>query len=192
MSAFVTVDDYNAAFQTTADEDAVQFALDAACTQIRKYLSQDLDLVTDDEQPFDGTGHQTLLLPQLPVLAVNSVFIDKDEDTEEEVTDYKVGFGGILYRRCGWPWGVQNITVDYDHGFEEIPADLKSVALGIARFVATPITEEALGGITSETIGGYSYTRDLGAASSVATTGSDVSAYSRVLDLYRVKRIPVP
>lgn len=191
MAAFVTIDEYEALFQAApsgTEEDAVQFALDAACAEIRTYLSQDLDLVADDEIVLHGTGTQSLLLPQLPVVAVNSVFIDAGEDTEEEVTDYHLDFSGVLYRRCGWPKGYGNITVDYDHGYEEIPADLKNAALNIARSIANPAPAAALGGITSESIAGYSYTRDLGAS----TATIDVSAYSRTLDRYQVKRIPVP
>lgn len=198
MSAFVTIADYETAFGVSVTGNAeleaqVQFALDSACAEIRAYLSQDLDYTEDDVIVLDGTGHQTLLLPQLPVVAVNSVFIDKGEDTEEEVADYVIGFGGILNRRAGWPWAFGNITVDYDHGYGayegiELPADLKNAALNIARSVANPASVESLTGITSESIGGYSYTRDLGAA---ATT-IDVSVYSRTLDRYQVKRIPVP
>jgi hypothetical protein len=185
MAAFVTVDQYATATQQTitpdsALEDAIEFALDAACDEIRNRTCQTLDAVEGDVITLDGTDRQALLLPELPVTAVNSVTIDKDLTTELDVTDYVLGFGGILRRRKGWPWGYGNITVDYDHGYETIPADLVNVAIQAARSGITI----APGGLTSETIGGYSYTRD----ATVAT----ITTYQSVLDPYRVPRIPVP
>lgn len=192
MSAFVTIADYEVAFNAIVTGNAgleakVQWALDGACDEIRGELGdQVLDLVEDDVIVLHGTGHQSLLLPQLPIVAVNSVTIDNGLGSELVVTDYKVDFSGILYRRKGWPWGFGNVTVDYDHGYGayeglQLPNDLKTVALQVARSTVSSLPA----GITSETIGGYSYTRSLGAA-----IGAD--AYEKLLNRYAVKRVPVP
>lgn len=200
MVAFVTVDEYAAATRTDLYFDdnleaAVRFALEAACDEIRRATSQDFDLIEDDVIVLDGTGHAGLLLPQLPVVAINSVTIDKDLTTEVVVTDWVLGFGGILrrrgtqtvtsacHRRRVWPWGFGNITLDYDHGYgayegEQFPSDLKNVAIQMA---FSGITEEP--GITSETIAGYSYTREASAAT--------LDTFCKVIDRYTVKRIPV-
>ena len=113
-------------------------------------------------------------------MQVNSVTIDAGLSTETDVTDYVPGFGGILNRRAGWPWGYGNITVNYDHGYAIIPSDLVNVAIQSAR--AGVLSERP--GLTGETIGGYSYTRD--------ATVQAVASFSDLLELYTVKRIPVP
>jgi hypothetical protein len=205
--AFVTIADYEAAFNTVITGDAgltakVQFALDSACAEIRQALgNQTLTYVTDDVIELDGTGRTALLLPQLPVVHINSVTIDKGLATELAVTDWVLGLGGVLRRKGTqldptawytrrppkvWPWGFGNITVDYDHGYdayesEPFPKDLINVALQVARSTVSSLPA----GITSETIGGYSYTRQLG-----ATLGAD--AYEKLLNRYAVKRVPVP
>lgn len=203
MAAFVTADQYATALRVDVPdgsplEAAVNMALDAACSEIRGYLGQTLDAVVGDVVALDGTGRRGLILPEMPVTAVNAVTIDKDLATELVVTDFYLGFGGVLYRtgvqavpdwwdwwdwsafpRRGWPLGVGNITVDNDHGYATIPADLVNVAIQVARATIN----SGLPGMTSETIGGYSYTRD----GKVDILG----AFTRVLDNYKLPRVMV-
>lgn len=199
MAAFVTVTQYADALGITVVpatplETRISMALDAACAQIRGYLGQSLDHIAADVVTLDGTGHRGLLLPELPVTAVNAVTIDLGLVTELIVTDAYLGFGGVLYRTgaqvpspnwwCnhshrGWPLGLGNLTIDYDHGFATIPADLVNVAIQVAR----ANVNAGLPGITGETIGGYAYTRDLSVTA--------LSAYEAVLDNYKLPRVMV-
>lgn len=203
MLAFVTVDQYAAATRTTPDfanELAIDFALDAACQAIRGYLGQTVDAVDADIITLDGTGRRGLILPEMPVRAVNAVTIDLGLSTEIDVTDFDDGFGGVLYRTGAqdapewwdwdwwgppsrplraWPLGVANITVNYDHGFTTVPADLMMVAIQIARATVNAGTP----GVTGETIGGYSYTRDVNIDA--------LGAFRRILDNYKLPRVMV-
>lgn len=190
--SFATLADYEVAFPGTISDEAGRSqavaALAAACEDIRRYCSQTFDLVEGDVVTLHGTGKSTVLLPELPVVAVNTVTIDKDLDTEEVITEFKIDSAtGILYRSpssttswgLGWPWGFANITVDYDHGYAVIPANLINVAVGLAResIVSGPSR------LRSETIAGYGYTQDAGQAS--------VHDFAAVLEPFRVKHVPV-
>lgn len=183
-TAFVSVDEYAARTQTTITpgsdlETAVALALESACQEIRNYTGQTIDLVTGDTEALDGTGRRRMLLPQLPVLAVNTVTIDLGLDTEEILTDYVSAYGGQLWRSLGFPVGVSNVTVDYDHGYDPIPADLAGIAVSVARSAvnATPL------GIISESIDGYSY--QLG-----QNVQQAITEYAPALAPYRLPRIP--
>lgn len=197
--SFATVRDYEALTQQTVTpgstlEAAVQFWLAASCEAIRSYTGQDLDFVAGDVVALDGTGRRGLILPQMPALVVNAVTIDKGLTSELVVTDFDLGFGGIL-RRTGfqdappsqwwcprpvrsWPLGLKNVTVDYDHGYRLIPFELKMIAIQVARsnIAITP-------GFLSETIGGYSYTK--------AAKALSVDDYASILNGYRLPQVMV-
>lgn len=197
MTAFATIDNYLTAFPGTTDGTAnaqIQAALDSACSEIRKYCSQTFDLIEGDTLVLHGTGRSTLLLPELPVVAVNTVTIDDGLTTELAITDFRVDLqDGVLYRPpttattswwCGiravWPAGFLNITVDYDHGYATIPPDLIRVAVSLAREEVKAVSPR----LTGETITNYSYTQTAGLVS--------IDAYAKVLEPYRAKRVPVP
>src|SRR5262245_52967005 len=121
MASFVTTDDYATATQQTITpgsdlEAAVEFALDAACAEIQHVTGQHIEFVAADVIKLDGNCRHKILLPQIPVTAINAVTIDKGLSTEEVVTDWILAQAdsGIVYRKKWWPWGVQNLTFDYD------------------------------------------------------------------------------
>lgn len=201
---FALLEDYIEAFGNASTEIGdtdmqVRAALAAACEEIRQYCAQNFTLIEDDEIVLHGTGRSTLLLPELPVVAVNSVLVNAGEDTEEEVTDFRIDTeSGLLWRPPSssgswpgrWPVGFLNITVDYDHGYTEVPKDVINVACLMARnsIMARDTAREV--GITSETIAGYSYTTDSG-SSIVAVEEASRKNLRRILDRYRLPRIPV-
>lgn len=79
-------------------------------------------------------------------------------------------------RRTALEW----VDVTYDHGYATVPADIAGVACQIVgRSLGTTPAE---GGITAETIGGYSYQR--GAAAGAGPFGL-LAAERAVLDRYR-------
>lgn len=197
---FALLEDYIEAFgnASTAGGDSdmqVRAALAAACDDIRSYCCQDFTVAENDEITLHGTGRSTLLLPQLPVVAVNSVTINKDEDTEEAVTDFRVDTeSGLLWRPASsgacwparWPAGFLNITVDYDHGYSEVPREIIRAACLMAR---NGITVKQVG-LASETIAGYSYSADPVFSVALAEAQT-IKTLRRVLDRYRAPRIPV-
>jgi hypothetical protein len=142
----------------TADAGAL-IAVDAACDTVRTVAEQDFNQTVGGTAVFDGTGTDSLLLPQLPVSRAGTVLVNGTA-----VTDYVLNGNGILFRRgslsgqstyydCNfprvWPTGRQNITVTYDHGYTdaEIPRDVRMVALNLAaRLIVQGVaTEESLG-----------------------------------------------
>lgn len=166
---------------------AAVIALEAASDFIRAYCGQDFKLLEDDEITLDGNDRATLLLPQLPVIAVSEVAIDADV---VDATDYRLMDHGILQRidsGC-WPRGYGNITVTYDHGYVlpgtdlevgqvPLPADLQAACAAIAARAG----EAGAGATTSETIGSYSVT--YGDAETAGLTASELAT----LQLYRVR-----
>jgi len=164
-----------------------EIALDSACQTIRSYLGQTINLVRGDIEIHDGTGRESIVLRQLPVIDVASITEDDVELVPDD--DYVVdGRTGIVHRRSlgwsygwglGWPWRRQNIIVIYDHGcaiteedvvnedsgdepiVNRVPSDIRQVALELAAATYNAPAFVAVGasGITEEdkTIGGASH-----------------------------------
>jgi hypothetical protein len=131
----------------TADNGAV-IALDAACDTCRTIAERDFNRGTSTYTG-DGTGTDAFLLPQLPVLNAGTVLVNG-----ETVTDYTLNSNGILLRgtagvdpRPVWPAGRQNVTVTYEHGYDDVPRDVRMVALSLAaRLVVQGVAvEETVG-----------------------------------------------
>lgn len=175
MTALATLADYATKFGAPPDQNAVNAALDAASAQIRSYLHQQISYTANHSVVLSGNNTDRLILPERPVISVASVTYDKNGDNETPVTDFVVE-SDMLMRCNGWRWGYGNFTVVYTHGYQVIPADIKNVTLVLARDLhdAVPV------GLRSETIAGYSYSRDAGAA--------NVAAYGVILDPYRPGR----
>lgn len=208
MPPFASIADYFETFPSQlpdwASEVAANKALAAACDDIRGYCNQTFNFVAADEITLHGTGRPKLLLPELPIVAVNAVTINKGMATELVVTDFRIDFDdGLLYRPpiqptvlpevdwfdsgwdpwlgllSGWPIGFANITVDYDHGYAVMPENLISVAVQLARntLSSPPLV------FRGEKIGGYSYTR--------YESYEGPAEFATVLDRFTVNRVPV-
>jgi hypothetical protein len=125
----------------------------AACDLVRLFTEQDIyPAVTGGTALLDGTGTETLLLPQLPVLNAGTVIENVTSPSPGTLTlntDYKLSDNGELYRLPGlidsgwstgyvvnnwWP-GRQNIQVVYSYGYAlaDVPPDLKEVAIQMAK-----------------------------------------------------------
>lgn len=182
--SFASLADYEKAFPGSVPDDSavltqLAVALAAACDDITKHCGQTFELVEGDVIVVHGTGSQLLLLPELPVVAVNAVTIDDGLTTETEVTDFRIDpQTGVLYRPCCWPCGFANVTVDYDHGYDPVPQGLIDIAVHLARDKVAAGPSHLRG----ETIAGYSYSQD-GAPS--------VESYADVLEPYKQKRVSV-
>lgn len=149
----------------TSDDGAL-IAVDSACEVVRTLTEQDFTTLTAGTAVLDGTGTDTLLLPQVPVstagtVVVNGGTLDANEYTASEdgqlIRIYS-GTGGTAswstwaqggYPISYWPQGRQNVAVTYEYGYAggTVPADVRMVALMIANRLVTQ------GGMTSETVG---------------------------------------
>lgn len=164
-----------------SDDEGALIAVDAACEIVRTLTEQDFNPVVGDTVTLDGTGTDTLLLPQLPVTGAGTVLVN---GTAIDAGDYTYTADGQLVRTGGtaswstwneggwplayWPMGRRNITVTYDHGYSagtaaDVPADVRAVALMIAYRLTTQ------GGIAQETVG--QVTRRYATASTDLTAG---------------------
>lgn len=94
-------------------------------------------------QTLSGDGTSTLLLPHLQVNAVIGVTVYgeeigtdiADEITGVELTDIEVNReAGLLIRTdgSGFPVGSNNVVVDYEHGYEWVPAPIRQAAMTLA------------------------------------------------------------
>lgn len=143
-------------------DDGALIAVDAACDICREFAEQDFNEVFGDTVTLDGTGTDSLLLPQLPVSNAGTVTVNGTA-----VTDYVLRDDGLLIRRGTlgvpsafwdeqpvprvWPTGRQNVTVTYDHGYPaaDLPRSVRAVALSIASrlIVQGPAIEETVGDV---------------------------------------------
>jgi hypothetical protein len=119
----------------TADPGII-IAADAACDMCRTVAGQLFNEITGDTITLDGTGTDTVLLPNVPVNAVGTITLNGGT-----ITDWMFNDNGVVFRgtagvdpRPVWPRGRQNVTITYDHGYAEvdIPRDVRMVALALA------------------------------------------------------------
>lgn len=144
--------------------------LDKATGEIQSYCRQTLELVEDDEVVLKGNWTPRLSLPQRPVVEVSSVSVDGFEyqdgvdrsfDGQHTIYRGKVSFlpNGDCCPLTSWlHWGGPDIsvTVTYTHGYppNETPDTIKGICLAsAARGINNPS-----GGVSSETLGPYTYT----------------------------------
>ena len=159
----------------SADDGAV-ICVDSACSMVQTLTEQDFEAATETVA-LDGSGTDTVLLPQAPVSAAGTVVVNGGT---LNATDYGVREDGRLIRTGGtaiwstwgqvsapsayWPQGRANITVTYTHGYAgTVPSDVRAVALMIASRMFTQ------GGATSETVG--QVTKRYAVASTDLTSG---------------------
>lgn len=154
MPSFATFADLGGYLRQDIGPDDVfaQLALDAATEAIQSYTRQTIFEVVDDVVKLDGTGSDTLLLPQQHVTAVSEVIIDIDKDTPQTLldpshgsnADYDFTESGILVRREGqtalfqnqfyavfgvWPDRRRSVQVTYTHGYDPVPANVRMICL---------------------------------------------------------------
>lgn len=163
MTDFITVTEVgDYVGRDLSADDGATLAVSMACATVRTLTEQDFAPVHGGTAVLDGTGTDTLLLPQVPVNAAGTVVVNGSTLATNE---YVATSDGRLMRTAGtatgwdswaqygracgyWPPGHQNVTVTYDYGFSgTAPDDIRMVALMIATRLVTQ------GGATSETVG---------------------------------------
>lgn len=173
-----------------SDQAALQ-AVDAACDMVRTLTEQDFNRGTTT-LTMDGTGTDTLLLPQLPVASVGGTIVESGGTLLAANDDYTLGDDGVVYRLPGvitngwgdsitrtfwWP-GRRNIEVSYTHGYDDadLPRDIRMVALQIAERLY-----KQSAGVVFEQLGQRQIRWD--------TSASDLTSTERiVLEKYKQKR----
>jgi hypothetical protein len=127
-------------------------AIDSACDMIRGITEQDFNRGTSTET-LDGTDTDVLMLPQRPLNAIlGTVMVNG----APELSYAFKPTGELLRGSAGnnprplWPRGRQNVTVTYDHGYDEVPRDVRMVAVQIAmRLIVQGVAQsETVGDVT--------------------------------------------
>ena len=200
MTPFISTDDLEAWLDvdiTNPNSLAVKIALDSACEKVRTYLGQMINYVQDDVEIHSGGGRKKLRLRERPVrdlteLEVSGEIIDPDEYSVRYFDHPMLAVVTFVDGERYWR-GDDNIYVTYSHGYDlveaadavNVPADIRLVALMLASRVYQSIgVPVSVGGLTSETIGDYSYQLDAATAASSAIELYDAEKIT--LDRYRI------
>jgi len=163
-----------------------------ASALIRGYTGRDFTQAVDDTVVLRATGG-TLRLPQRPVIEVKRVeAIGVSGAPDITLADWL--FDGIDQIRLGegnWIINLPEIwwdddgfpgtyRVTYTHGYTQVPPDVVAVACQMT--LRTLTSPAMVGGVTSETVGPYSYRSETPGQGA----GGDVDGCrARVLDRYR-------
>jgi hypothetical protein len=168
----------------------VEALLADASAMIRAYTGQDFAVVLDDVVILRVQGG-TLQLPQRPVIEVSRieaigaagtpdvVLVDWVWDGIDQVRlgegNYVINLPEIWWDDDGYP-GTYRVT--YSHGHAQPPADV--VAVACAMVLRTLTSPAMAGGLTSETVGPYSYRTDTpGLGLTVTMSDTDRQALKR-------------
>ena len=187
---------------TGIQQDSLDRAIVAATAAIRNYTNQQISYVSEDVLTIDGEGiGSRLILPEMPVLSVESVVEDDEELTQG--TDYAVSaLYGIIYRLGNkhWASGYANIVVTYAHGYVAVPADIADVATRAAsRMYQAGLRASDTGGVagvTAKSLGDYSvsYSGEHGGGAGEGVMGASASrplimSEKDLLNNYKIKRL---
>lgn len=183
MADLATTDDLEArlgrTLTSTEETRATAYLADASAL-VRTYTRQVFDEVAGDLVVLRPVGAY-LVLPQLPVTAVNEVRpLDPDGIPGDPLTGWTwdgldridITTVGFIPGDPWWPWphGPESCQVDYDHGTAAVPDDVVAVVCGMV--LRTLLSPSLVEGMTSERIGQYSY--QLGQFAGGAAAGAAV------------------
>lgn len=188
---------------TAAEDDRVDALLADASAQVRAYTRQTFTAVTGDVAVLRVQGGE-LRLPQRPVTAVTKVVAVGGSDAVPDVTVTDWVWDGLDLIRVGSGAAVINLPevwwdddgypgtyrVTYSHGYTAVPADVVRVVCGMVLRTLTAPT--MAGGVTSETVGPYSYRIDTpgtGLATTLTQADKDALAdYRTTVGTIKVRR----
>lgn len=116
-----------------------------ASARVRAYVDQDITAGTSTLV----ARAPVVLLPQRPVVEVTSV---KEDGVElEQNHDWVLRVGGVLEI----PNQSGNLEIQYSHGYDVVPDQVKEIVCSIAARLAT-VTPEVAAGVIQETAGSES------------------------------------
>jgi hypothetical protein len=207
MTNFIGLGDLASFMSTTIpalNQALADLAVSAAQSKVRRYLDQEITLVSGDLVYLDGNGRKKIRLPERPVRSV--ALVEEGPSDLWTTLDSDAYFlrDSILIRWDGSVWcpGEANLRVTYTHGYDvgaidsdwsdsdfdaqHVPADISLAALSLARrmYENMGASPEGAGELTQETIGAYSYT--LSEAAQKAAGVDLIQAERYVLDSYKM------
>jgi hypothetical protein len=154
---------------TTADDyPRITQMIDAALAFLSRSTRRWFGEVEEVIEYLEGRGDRSLWLDAEPVGAVT---VEHDGEAIDPAT-YEAR-GRQLVRTDGRWWAFEEYTVSYERGYTEetLPDDIRQA---VHDLVSEGWTQQGKGGLKSETIGGYSYTRaDVGNMGGEAATRVD-------------------
>jgi len=178
----------------TAQEQARAAALlEDASALVRSYTGRSFEHVADDVKVLRVSSGR-IVLPDTPVTDVSRVVAVSGRDDVPDIVLADWEWDGIDSIRLGDGSCIINVPelwwdddgypgtyrVTYSHGYQQVPADVVAVVCGMVLRTLTAPT--MAGGVTSETIGSYSYRLETPGAGLMVTLSQDDR---RVLDRYR-------
>jgi len=151
-NALITVDYARQMLGAEVDEIAsIDNLIDAASSAANSYTKRKLK-TRSHTVVLDGTGKNTLLLPEYPVTAFTSLFIDRDRTfgADTEITDYYVHEElGELYYGGTFPkvWKCVKAVFTAGYGTEEqpIPEDIKIAIIETVQWYRSRLAGEGIG-----------------------------------------------
>jgi hypothetical protein len=111
------------------DLSRIQSILDLSSAMIRRYLDQDVSQVIGEQEVFQETDREWLLLTQRPVTAITELTVEGSA-----FTDYRFERWGQVFTTTGADW-TYGATVTYTHGYTETEPEflaVKAVCIDVA------------------------------------------------------------
>lgn len=142
------LEDYLGRTLDSTETRQAELALELATSIIQSYTGQQIEAGTSTETFTSGP----VTLRQFPVTAVTSVTVD---GVLQNVDDYVLTSSGVLQ----WKWWMVpapmysgTVVVVYDHGYVDVPADVRAVTLALA---SRGVGDTNAGRVLEEAIGTY-------------------------------------
>lgn len=123
----------------TAQDGRIERAINAASQMFERWTSRKLKLQSLTEQ-HDGKGSNTVVLSEWPARKPTRVCVDSswtfDPGDDLDDGDFDVfGEGTLVLRTGSFPRGTRNVRVEYQAGYEVVPADLEEACLLMVDFL---------------------------------------------------------
>ena len=195
FAGFITLEQFKAyaGIISTSDDVRLQVIIDAVNLSVDKYIGRTVEKTEYENEIYDGTGTDALILKNFPVteiteISIYDIVIDERDDTKH------FGFGwftknldnGIVYYTNCWPNGRGIIKVSYTAGYDPIPADLTFATLQMALFYRNVGKKS---GLSNEWLGSY----NVSLMNSLSQMNGELTipdiAFKMVFDQYRVRDI---
>ena len=169
--SLITISDIELRYSTTivgtSTEELYTYLIDAVQEKAEAICNRNFD-ETEYTERLDGNGQFDLLLPEYPVVSVDSIqTVDTDGSVTDTFlsTDYVIdNVNGSIFYKYGFPKGRYNIKVVYTAGYGTesgsyaVPEDLKETLLQMIEQTKTTIIKSS--DLKSESLGDYSYTKN--------------------------------
>jgi hypothetical protein len=156
---------------TEDDYPRIEQMIDAALAFLSRSTARHFGPVEEVIEYLTGRGDRSLWLSDAPVGPVEVVH-DYDDEVIDAATYDVRGVQVVRKRPDAW-WSGTEYRVEYERGYTEetLPDDIRQA---VHDLVSEGWTQQGKGGLKSETIGGYSYTRaDVGNMGGEAATRVD-------------------